>query len=62
MYQLNCGIQKYSWGRRGHQSKAAVYKQVQDQKFQIEPNQEYSELWMGKKEKHFTQNKFEHKH
>jgi mannose-6-phosphate isomerase class I len=49
MHKLNCGIQKYGWGRKGVESSAAVYKKAQDEAFVIDPTQAYAELWMGKK-------------
>jgi mannose-6-phosphate isomerase len=48
MHKLNCGIQKYGWGRKGGESSAALYKKAQDESFQIDPDQAYAELWMGK--------------
>ena len=47
MYKLDCGVQKYSWGRKGNDSKVAVYKQAQDESFQLNDVQAYAELWMG---------------
>ena len=44
---LVCNAQKYDWGRKGHQSKVALYKQAQDSEFQINENESYAELWMG---------------
>jgi mannose-6-phosphate isomerase class I len=51
MYQLNCGVQKYGWGRKGNESKVALYKKEQEKSFEIDLNQSYAELWMGKKKK-----------
>ena len=48
MYRLNCNVQKYGWGRKGTESKVAVYKNAQDANFKIDENQPYAELWMGK--------------
>lgn len=47
MYKLNCGIQKYDWGRIGTESSVAVFKSAQDTSFEIDPNVKYAELWMG---------------
>lgn len=47
MNKLNCSVQKYGWGRRGVQSKVAVYKKANDDTFQIDENEAYAELWMG---------------
>jgi mannose-6-phosphate isomerase class I len=47
MYRLVCNAQKYDWGRRGHQSKVALYKRAQDSEFTINDNESYAELWMG---------------
>ena len=48
MHKLNCSVQKYGWGRRGHQSKVAVFKTAQEETFQINESEAYAELWMGK--------------
>lgn len=47
MYQLDCSVQKYDWGRTGHQSKVATYKSAQDNTFRVNENEAYAELWMG---------------
>lgn len=48
MHRLDCGVQRYGWGKRGLDSKVAVFKKAQDDKFNIEDNnQPYAELWMG---------------
>jgi mannose-6-phosphate isomerase len=47
MHSLICNVQKYSWGRRGSQSKAALFKGAQDGHFKIDENEPYAELWMG---------------
>ena len=48
MHKLNCGVQKYGWGRHGSESKVALFKQAQDETFQIDNKTAYAELWMGK--------------
>lgn len=47
MHRLICNVQKYGWGRRGHESKAALYKKAQDVDFTINETDSYAELWMG---------------
>jgi mannose-6-phosphate isomerase len=47
MLKLGCNVQKYNWGRRGTNSKVALYKSAQDNQFKIEDSQAYAELWMG---------------
>ena len=47
MYKLDCGVQKYSWGKKGNDSKVATYKHTQDDQFKIDAGQAYAELWMG---------------
>ncbi|CAF0875212.1 unnamed protein product [Brachionus calyciflorus] len=47
MHRLNCGVQKYGWGRRGRDSKVALFKQSQDPSFTITDSETYAELWMG---------------
>ena len=47
MYPLSCSVQKYGWGKRGHESKVALYKNAQDPSFQVVENEPYAELWMG---------------
>ena len=47
MHKLNCNLQKYGWGRKGKESKCALYKSAQDSNFKIDENERYAELWMG---------------
>jgi mannose-6-phosphate isomerase len=47
MYRLICNAQNYDWGRKGLQSKVALFKQAQDSEFDINENESYAELWMG---------------
>jgi mannose-6-phosphate isomerase len=47
MHRLNCAIQTYSWGKRGEQSKVALFKRAAHEQFEINPTQTYAELWMG---------------
>ena len=47
MHKLNCKLQKYGWGRKGQESKCALYKSAQDSNFKIDENERYAELWMG---------------
>lgn len=47
MYRLDCGLQKYDWGRLGNDSSAALFKTTQNSDFTINPSQRYAELWMG---------------
>ena len=47
MNKLSCSVQKYGWGRRGLESKVALYKKIQDDTFKIDDNEAYAELWMG---------------
>jgi mannose-6-phosphate isomerase len=47
MHKLNCNVQKYGWGRKGNDSKCALYKSAQDPDFKIDENEKYAELWMG---------------
>jgi len=47
MHKLICSVQKYGWGRRGHDSKVAEFKHAQDETFIINDTETYAELWMG---------------
>ncbi|RMZ95024.1 mannose-6-phosphate isomerase [Brachionus plicatilis] len=47
MHRLNCNVQRYGWGRRGLESKVAVFKKSQDPSFEIKESETYAELWMG---------------
>ena len=48
MHKLDCAVQKYDWGRRGHESSVARFKSTQNKSFQIVAEDAYAELWMGK--------------
>lgn len=47
VFQLNCGVQSYDWGKLGKSSAAAQFASSTDQDFQIDENKPYAELWMG---------------
>lgn len=46
MYELECAVQHYAWGKIGNES--TVAKLAQNNKdMVIEPNKNYAEFWMG---------------
>lgn len=47
MFNLNCSVQQYAWGRIGTESSSAVFKAAQDKDFIVDDNVKYAELWMG---------------
>ncbi len=48
MYKIDCSVQTYDWGRIGAESSVSVFKAAMNADFQIDPNERYAELWMGK--------------
>ncbi len=48
MYNIDCSVQTYDWGRIGSNSSVAVFKAAMSTDFKIDANERYAELWMGK--------------
>lgn len=48
LFQLQCGVNSYEWGKVGKESAAAKYAAATESaKFSIENEKPYAELWMG---------------
>ncbi|KAL8932453.1 MAG: hypothetical protein Q9211_006307 [Gyalolechia sp. 1 TL-2023] len=48
LFQLQCGVNSYDWGKVGKESAAAKYAAAtESNKFAIENEKPYAELWMG---------------
>ncbi|KAK9446769.1 mannose-6-phosphate isomerase [Limtongia smithiae] len=47
LIQLQCGAQKYDWGKLGATSAVANFAAATDPSFPVEENTPYAELWMG---------------
>lgn len=45
--ELQCALQKYDWGKMGGESEVALLLKAKDERFTIEENVPYAELWMG---------------
>jgi len=47
VFELECALQQYHWGKKGGSSEVAQLKRAVDPGFVIKENETYAELWMG---------------
>lgn len=48
IFQLQCEVNEYEWGKTGKKSKAALFATAtKESSFEIDPKKPYAELWMG---------------
>ncbi|XP_033760868.1 mannose-6-phosphate isomerase-like [Pecten maximus] len=47
VFPLKCAVQKYLWGKIGHDSEVAQLSLSADPSFEVDENSTYAELWMG---------------
>lgn len=48
IFQLQCEVNEYEWGKTGKESKAALFATAtKESSFEIDPKKPYAELWMG---------------
>ncbi|OCF45602.1 mannose-6-phosphate isomerase, class I [Kwoniella heveanensis CBS 569] len=47
LFKIHPGVQSYDWGKKGSASLAAQLGEVSVDRFQIEEDKTYAELWMG---------------
>ncbi|KAK3681261.1 mannose-6-phosphate isomerase [Podospora appendiculata] len=47
LIRLQCGVNSYDWGKKGHASAAAKFGAATPSDFTIQDDKPYAELWMG---------------
>lgn len=47
VFELQCAVQEYAWGKKGEDSAVAKLKASADSEFTINQDASYAELWMG---------------
>lgn len=47
LFQIQCGVQSYDWGKIGSSSAVAQFADASDPSFTVDETKPYAELWMG---------------